>query len=336
MGMHRAISYHRHGDPMEVLSLERCKTPIPGTGEVRVELLAATVNPSDFGRITGTYGHLDALPAVAGREGVGRVESLGEGVDTVEVGTLVRFPPEAGVWQQYACASVGELQVVPQAVPVRQAVQSFINPPTAYCLLTKLVHLPAGSWIMQNAGNSAVGMSVIQMAKVLGYRTISEVRRPSVIKPLQALGADVVVVAGSGWHRSIQELTGGGTVPLALNSIGGTSALDQIRALAEGGTQVTFGAMVRDPVRFPTRELIFKDLHLTGFWWDRWVQEAGVSARDEVMREVFCLMESGQLKLPIEAVFALNRYKDAFAHFAEPRMGKVLLAPNPEAFIEQA
>ena len=60
-------------------------------------------------------------------------------------------------------------------------------------------------------------------------------------------------------------MTGGESVQLALNSIGGESALDQIRALGKGGTQVTFGGMSREPVRFPTRELIFKEVRLAGF-----------------------------------------------------------------------
>jgi NADPH:quinone reductase-like Zn-dependent oxidoreductase len=137
-----------------------------------------------------------------------------------------------------------DILLVPNDIPVEQAAFSFVNPPTAYCLLKKIVDLPPGSWIIQNAGNSSVGLSVIQMAKAMGIRTISQVRREALIGPLKALGANHVVIEGSGWAKRAQELTDGEPIRLALNSIGGASASDQIKALGEGGTQVTFGGMV--------------------------------------------------------------------------------------------
>ena len=66
---------------------------------------------------------------------------------------------------------------VPKDILVDQAALSFINPPTAYCLLKELVDLKPGSWVVQNAGNSAVGLSIIQMAQAVGFKTISQVRR---------------------------------------------------------------------------------------------------------------------------------------------------------------
>ena len=66
-----ALRHHEFGDPLEVLRLETVKQAEPEKGEVRVRLLAATINPSDYGMINGSYGHLRELPAVAGREGVG-------------------------------------------------------------------------------------------------------------------------------------------------------------------------------------------------------------------------------------------------------------------------
>ncbi|HAY99609.1 MAG TPA: hypothetical protein DCY38_02325, partial [Opitutae bacterium] len=91
--MHQsAIRHHSFGEPLEVLQLEQIPRPDPEPGEVRVQLEAATINPSDSGMIGGSYGRLRELPAVAGREGVGVVEKLGTGVSGVALGTRVRFP----------------------------------------------------------------------------------------------------------------------------------------------------------------------------------------------------------------------------------------------------
>lgn len=322
-----AIRHHSFGQPLKVLQLEQIAQPEPKAGEVRVRLEAATINPSDYGMIGGSYGRLRQLPAVAGREGVGVIEALGEGVSGVELGTRVRFPGEAGAWQEFACIASADLLVVPDAVPVEQAAISFINPPTAYCLLQKSIDLQSGDWIVQNAGNSAVGLSVIQMAKAFGYKTISQVRREELIAPLQAMGADHVVLEGSNWAKNIGDLTGGLPVKLALNSIGGESAIDQIKALGEGGTQVTFGGMVGDKVRFPTRFLIFNDVRLVGFWWDQFARRHGLAGVRAVMDEVYAMIADGRLKLRIEKAYPFTEYKEAIQHDGQPRLGKLLLKP---------
>ena len=322
----KAICHHEFGQPLDVLRLENVQQAEPQIGEVRVRLLAATINPSDYGMIGGSYGRLRELPAVAGREGVGVVEAIGRGVTSVGVGARVRFP-EAGAWQETACMAADDVLLVPADVSIEQAAFSFINPPTAYCLLQKMVDLAPGSWVLQNAGNSAVGLAVIQIARVLGFKTISQVRREELIAPLKALGADHVVIEGSGWSKQVNELTGGEPIQLALNSIGGASASDQIKALGEGGTQVTFGAMVADLVRFPTRFLIFNDVRLVGFWWDQWSQKAGAQGLNQVMSAVYAMMRDGTLKLPVEATYSFAEYEAAIKHDQQPRFGKVLLKP---------
>ncbi|MFQ3241874.1 MAG: trans-2-enoyl-CoA reductase [Lentimonas sp.] len=326
MTLQKTICHHEFGKPLEVLRLEEVEQPEPAPGEVRVRLLGATINPSDYGMIGGSYGRLRELPAVAGREGVGVIDALGRGVSSVGVGARVRFPEE-GTWQEAACMPAADVLVVPSDVPIDQAAFSFINPPTAYCLLKKIVDLAPGSWVVQNAGNSAVGLSVIQMAKAMGFKTISQVRRESLIEPLKALGADQVVVEGSGWSKQVKELTGGEPIRLAFNSIGGESATDQIKVLGEGGTQVTFGGMVGDLVRFPTRFLIFNDVRLVGFWWDKWSQQAGKAGLSEVMSAVYAMMRDGTLKLPVEATYSFAEFEEAFKHDKRPRLGKILLKP---------
>lgn len=320
-----AVRHHEYGAVDQVLKLEGIERPVPAAGEVGVRMLWATINPSDFGMIGGSYGHLRDLPAIAGREAVGVVEVLGAGVSGVEVGVRVRFP-EGGAWCEFACVAASELEFVGAGVPDEQAAVSFINPPTAYCLLRRVVDLERGDWVLQNAGNSAVGVAVIQMARRFGLRTISQVRRAELVEPLRELGADHVVVEGSGWEKRVAELTGGAGLRLALNSIGGRSAIDQIKALSDGGTQVTFGGMVGDVVRFPTRYLIFNDVRLVGFWWDAWMRREGVDGVRAVMAEVHGMMARGEVQVPIAGRYPLCDFAEAVAHAQRGRLGKVLIS----------
>src|SRR5258707_11516785 len=71
-----------------------------------------------------------------------------------------------------------------------------INPPTALLLLTDIVALKPGDWIIQNVANSAVGRLVIRLARPRGVQTVNLGRRQSLFGELKSLGADVCVVDG--------------------------------------------------------------------------------------------------------------------------------------------
>ncbi len=322
----RAVSFSEFGKPDEVLSLIERPLNTPGADEVVVAVRAATINPSDFGMILGNYGRLPDLPAVAGREGVGEVIEVGMGVGALRVGDRVSIPEGTGAWQSHFVASADQLVVIPEGIPDEYAAMARINPPTAWRLLRDS-YLQPGQWVVQNGANSSVGLFVIQMAKHLGLKTLNIVRREELIEPLQKLGADVVVTEDSGYEKKVAELTNKGEVQLALNSIGGESAIRLVRCLSKGGTHVTFGAMAFEPVRFPTRDLIFNGISLTGFWMDRWYRENSRERNQVMFDNLYNMVREGIIHAPVAAKYPLAQFKEALAASREPRLGKILLVP---------
>lgn len=322
-----AIRFEQFGKPQEVLTLGSVEVGDPGPGEVRVELLAAAVNPSDIGIILGKYGRLPELPTTPGREGVGVIAAVGDGVDGDLQGSWVRFPAHAGVWREAVIAKADELLRVPTGLPLDQAALAYVNPPTALRLLDDFGgDLSSGDWIIQNGANSALGILVLQLAKRRGLKVVNVVRREELIDPLKELGADVVVLEEeTDFPKRITELTGGDRPRLALNAIGGESALRLLNALGNGGTHVTFGAMTFDEIRWPTRQLIFEDKRIRGFWFDRWQREADAGAQQALWEEVFTLTRDGVFRVPIAGKYPLSGYADALKANAAPRLGKVLL-----------
>jgi len=324
-----AAVYRATGAASEVLRLEPdSSVRAPAAGEALVVLETAVIHPSDFGMIAGTYGRLRALPAVAGREGVGRVAAVGVGVTEVAPGDRVRMPEDAGVWRDAVVAPAAALRLVPADLPAELAAQSFINPPTAWLLLRDFAPLKAGDWVVQNAGNSAVGECVIQLARSLGLHTASMVRSPEKHgQRLRALGADIVLADDKEAVKTLAKALPAGIAPrLALNSIGGPSAITLARALGPDGALITFGGMSAEPVRFPTREFIFKNLACRGFWMDRWARTAPPAALDAVLAEVHDRLRSGALRLAVDSVHPLADIAGALARAAAGgRDGKVLL-----------
>ncbi len=325
----RAICYHATGKPDEVLKYEALPGDArePAAGEVLVLMEMAVIHPSDLGMIGGTYGRLRPLPAVAGREGVGRVAKLGEGVTTLRIGDRVRMPEDSGVWREALVAKVSDLMRVPADLPAEQIAMAFINPPTAWLLLHEFADLKPGDWIIQNAANSAVGECVIQLAKALGLRTANLVRSPEKHEAnLRALGADIVVADDDKALKAVLAQTGGAAPRLALNSIGGMSAITLTRALGNNGQLVTFGGMTGDAIRFPTREFIFKNVALRGFWMDRGARSATPAALRAVYDAVYARLRDGSLRMAVDSVYPVSQYAEALARAgAYGRSGKVLL-----------
>jgi len=326
----KALCYEEYGDPSRVLTLVERPVPEPGMGEVLVEMQASPIHPSDMGLIQGSYGRLRTLPSVAGREGVGTVVRVGEGVDAKVLGRPVALDGETGAWQEYQVQIAEELILFPALVPFEQLAVSLVNPLTAWRLLNDFEYLHAGDVIVQNAGNSAVGQSVIQMAKKMGVRCVSLVRNPSSVDHLKALGCDEVWLDDDEVPDRMKIYSSGQGAKLAFNSVGGRSALRLARCLCPGGVHVTFGAMDTEPVRFPTRNLIFDDVRMVGFWLDRWRRKQSPAGLRNALEQVLQPLAMTELKHSIDQIFNLEDFQDALARNAESRMGKVLFARDRE------
>jgi trans-2-enoyl-CoA reductase len=320
-----AIVFHQHGAPAEVVRVEEIEVPEPLPDEARVRVLAAPINPADLNTIEGTYPIRPALPGVPGVEGVAEVEAVGADVDQVRVGDRVLLPHGFGSWRAAGVAKAADLRVVPPGIAVEQAAMLKINPATALRMLRDFASLAPGDWVLQNAANSAVGRAVIQIAHATGLRTINVVRRPELVPELQALGADAVLVESEDLRGEISAATTGAPLRLALNAVGGESALRLANALAPGGTVVTYGAMSRKPLRIPNGLLIFKDQRWRGFWVSQWYRQASPEACQTMFAELFALAQRGVIHAPVERIYPLEEAVAALAHAAHGgRAGKIL------------
>lgn len=325
-----ALRYHEHGKPIEVLQLERLSIPPCSKGEVTIQMEAAALHPSDIGLIVGSYGNLRELPSVAGREGVGTIYAVGEGVDEKLLGRPVAIPFNAGAWQEYMTEQVDKLVLLPSLVPLDQLALALLNPMTAWRLLNDFEYLKPGDFIIQNAGNSAVGLSIIQFANKLGIRCISMVRSDEAKDKLSSFVKTDVFLDNDESVEQVVRLTSGKKCKLALNSVGGKSALRLAKCLQNGAVHVTFGAMNGQSVRFPTRHLIFDDIRFVGFWLDKWKQGKDLNDIRKSIEDVLQPLALTEIRHPVDSIFSLSEFSEAFSRNNETRLGKVLFARDKE------
>ncbi len=135
--------------------------------------------------IAGGYGYRPRLPAIMGTEGVGRVVAVGAGVKHLKEGDRTLVPFLHPAWAERIKTDAPWLRPLPPG-DIHQFAMMGVNPPTAYLLLTDIVPLPRGSWVIQNGANSGVGRATVAIAKSLGLKTVNVVRRDAVTDQLPA------------------------------------------------------------------------------------------------------------------------------------------------------
>ena len=321
----RVAVYETHGNPADVLRVVEQPWPTPAADEVIVQMRAAPVNPADLNAIEGKYPVRPPLPATPGMEGAGVVVETGNSAHRVAVGDQVILPHNFGTWREACAIRADKLVVTPPEIDPVQAAMLKVNPITAWRMLHDFEPLARGEWFIQNAANSAAGRAAIQIARELGYRSVNVVRRADVVEELRAEGADVVLLDGDQLRDEVAEQTHGATIRLALNAVGGESALRLAKTLAPDGTMVTYGAMSLQPVRIPNGMLIFKNLKFTGFWVNKWYDAASPEQRAETFAPLVDMSKRGLLRTNVEAVYTLSEAKAAIEHAAQPkRSGKVV------------
>ncbi|GAA4194365.1 zinc-binding dehydrogenase [Microbacterium oryzae] len=324
----RALTHSSFGEATDVLEVTEAPLPEPGAGQVRVRTVLTPIHNHDLWTIRGTYGFKPELPARAGTEALGVVDALGEGVDSLAVGQRVVTGGTFGVWAEAFVADAAGLIPVPEAIADETAAQLVAMPFSALSLLDFL-EVQEGDWIAQNTANGAVGRLVAQFARARGVRVLGLVRRDAGIEELAAIGIhDVVSTEDEGWRERVEAILDGATPKAAVDSVGGSSAGDLLSLLGEGGTLVSFGAMGSGKLELSSGDLIFKQATVRGFWGNRVSASMAPEKRRALMGELFQRVGSGEVELPVEAVFSFDDAREAAAASAQPgRSGKVLLRP---------
>ncbi|XP_037825007.1 enoyl-[acyl-carrier-protein] reductase, mitochondrial [Lucilia sericata] len=315
----KSIKYNEHGEPADVLQLVEQQLEKPQNKQVLVKILAAPINPADINTIQGKYPVKPKFPATAGNECVAEIVEVGADVKSLSKGQrVVPYVTGIGTWTTHAVFSEEQLMPVSNKIGLAEAATITVNPCTAYRMLKDFVKLSPGDCVIQNGANSAVGQAVHQLCNAWGLKSVGVVRsRPDIeqLKSyLKSLGATEILT-----EEEIRTCTlfKEGKLPkpkLAFNCVGGKSATEVTRHLADKGVMVTYGGMSREPVIAATAALIFKDLAFRGFWMTRWTKENPHSPeRAEMFKELCDLMEQQKFVAPVHELVPMENFKDAAA-----------------------
>ncbi|MBS28813.1 MAG: alcohol dehydrogenase [Alphaproteobacteria bacterium] len=332
--MKKAVQFAETGNPPDVVEVVNMETADVGPGDVLIDVEAAAINPSHLLTLSGAYGVQPDLPAVPGAEGAGIVTAVGDGVTNVKPGDRVMIPPYSGTWRQQVMVKAENVLVVfPEHGDPIQLAMLMANPPTAWLLLKTVVDLEPGDWVIQNAGNSAVGQYVMQLAKIYGFKTVNVMRREGLDELVSKSGGDVCVVDGPDLGDRVKEATGGADIKLAIDAVAGESTQHLADCLADGGEIANYGLLSKKPCQLWPDDIIFREIGITGVWLTLWLRKySTVEERKAVYDELAGFIADGRMHAEVEATYPLADIKQAVAHAMEGgRSGKVIILPNDAA-----
>jgi NADPH:quinone reductase-like Zn-dependent oxidoreductase len=218
---------------------------------------------------------------------------------------------------------------VPATIDVFQGAMLRINPPTALLLLSDIVPLEPGDWIIQNVANSAVGRLVIRLARARGLHTVNVVRRETLFAELEALGADACVVDGPELAGGVRAATGGAPIRLGLDAVSGRATARLSMCVAEGGTVCNYGAMTGEDPVMARSALIGGGQTLTGFILGRALARRSLAEIRAIYADLGEQVLKGLLTAPVEKVYPIDEIKAALRHAQQgERRGKILVTPG--------
>jgi NADPH:quinone reductase-like Zn-dependent oxidoreductase len=315
------------GPPEKAVRLiERPDPGDPGSGEVLVAAEFAPINPADLLNLEGRYGaEPPRLPQIVGAEGVGSVVRCGPDVTQLKAGDRVLLPGP-GTWRERFRVPAEKLFALPEGIDPRQLAMLRVNPPTAYLMLHEFAPPQPGHWVIQNAANSGVGHCLIRLAREAGMKTVNVVRRPELVAPLLAFGGDVVLLDGPDLDARVREATGGGTLRLAVDAVGGSATQRLARCVHDDGVVVNYGRLSGEACLVDSRETVFRNVSLRGFWLRRWFMVTPPQTIGATYRMLAARLADGTLAVDVEKIYPFRDIVQALAHAARPgRSGKILL-----------
>jgi putative PIG3 family NAD(P)H quinone oxidoreductase len=223
----------------EVLSLAEVPDPVPGEGEVLVEIAAAGLNRADVLQRQGFYPPPPGTPEYLGMECSGRVAALGPGVAGWRAGDEVCALLAGGGYAEQVAVPAEQLLPVPAGVSVVDAAALPEAACTVHATVCSQAKLAAGETLLVHGGAGGIGTMAIQLAKALGARVACTAGTPAKLDRCREFGADLAVsYKDEDFVAAVKDFTGGAGADVILDIMGGSYLERNLDALATGGRLV--------------------------------------------------------------------------------------------------
>jgi NADPH2:quinone reductase len=331
----KAGYFTQTGSP-DVLQYGDLPTPAPGPGEIRVKVLAATVNPIDTYVRSGLAAIGGPFPFVTGRDFAGVVDEVGPGVTRFKRGDRVwganqGMGGRTGSCAEFCLTQEGFAYPTPDGVSDEQAAACALVGITAHLGLFHCGRLQPGEWVHVSGGTGGVGAMVTQMAKAAGAKVSTTVGSDDKAAIAKSLRADAVFnYKTDDVPAKVKATVGGAGLNLWYETQPPGDLDKVIDAMAPRGRIIVMAGRLAKPT-FTNGPFYVKGLTLAGFAMFNFTAEEQ-QACAKAMNE---WLAAGKMKSHIGRRFPLSAIADAHRLQEENTLkkagtltGKIIVQPG--------
>jgi len=315
--------------PPENLVVEEVDDPVPGEGQLLMEVHAAAVTFPDTLMLEDKYQFKTGLPYIPGTEGAGVVVGIGEGVEGWSIGD--RVSGGLGTTGAYA-----EQMVIP-ALGARRLPDNvdfdvvtglnYAYGTTLYGLQHRADLQPGETMLVTGAGG-AVGLSAVEIGKLMGARVIAAASSDEKLDLCRERGADETInYATDDLKNRAKELTDGKGVDVVYDCVGGDKAELALRAIGWEGRFLVIGFTAGIPA-IPLNLALLKSCQIIGVFY------GAMTAREPeknaaISNQLIEWVANGDLQPHVSGHYPLERAGDALRALIDRKAaGKLVVTPN--------
>lgn len=324
--MMRAIAIRAPGGP-EMLVEQRLPVPVPGPGDVLIEVAAAGVNRPDVLQRQGRYAPpADASP-LPGLEVAGRIVAVGPGVDATTIGSRVCALTPGGGYAEYVVAAHAQCLPVPPDFPLEQAAAMPETLLTVWHNLFERAYIVTGDTVLVHGGTSGIGTMAISLCRLFGIATIVTCGSEAKCRAALDWGASHAVnYRAEDFVAAVERITGGAGVAAVLDMVGGDYLPRNLACLAEDGRHVSIAVLGGVKAELFIPQIMTRRLTLTGSTLRPRSAAFKALLVEEIRRTVWSSVATGELRPAMERIFPLAAAAAAHAHMeAGDHVGKIVL-----------
>ena len=290
------------------LVLRNIPVPTAEAGQVTVKIHTCGLNFGDLLIIKGTYQEKPPLPATIGMELCGTVEALGAGVTQLKVGQKVGAYSGFGGLAEYASVPANVCVPLPDDMDTVDAAAFLIAYGTSHVGLDYKAHLKAGERLLVLGAAGGVGLTAVELGKLMGAEVIAVARNDEKLAICKAAGADHLINSETDDIREIVKSLGGADV--VYDPVGGDQFKAAMRACNPEARILPLGFASGEVPQIPANILLVKNLTVIGYYWGGYTR-----VNPKVLTDSFETLidwyTAGKIKPHISATYPLDQANEA-------------------------
>ena len=299
---------------VDAVTWKEMPTPVPGAGEVLLEIKAASLNFPDILIVQNKYQMKPPLPFVPGSEYAGVVQALGAGVTHLKVGQSVACLSGTGGFATHTLAPAERCMPLPPGFSFVDAAAFIMTYATSHHALADRAQLKAGETVLVLGAAGGVGTAAIQIAKAMGAKVIAAASSDEKCALCKSIGADSTInYAKENLRDALKALTGGNGPDVIYDPVGGDFAEPAFRSIAWRGRYLVVGFAAGPIPALPFNLALLKGASIVGVFWGDYARREP-KANAAMMADLAQWYGQGKIKPVIDSTMPMAELKAAYAH----------------------